>query len=286
MHRLSRLAAALVALSVIVSLATAAPSSAADPAETVRAALLTTDAAVESGEFNATLSERGWVGKRRVISSNSMSYAFNLDDGSRLSQDLAVKMPGANLNLRFVAVGKKNYFRGGGVNYWFPVTSERWRKQFRVPHVSNLIALVNTSLSSLGDWRDDGAAYSDGVAIENYSAATDFPTLASVILPNLTKIVHDAQFDLFMSNVKKWQDATPANGMIPRVTFGVDNANILRRVHVEAPSALMAQGYELLGDFETTSINQRVAIRKLPNAHRVTSKNVAKFFGSVFGITE
>jgi hypothetical protein len=281
-HQFRLLLVALAAAS-LVALASAAPSHAADPSQVVQAALLTTDDAVDSGRFTATVSERGFSGSRRVISHNTMVDTFNLSDPSRLSEDFQIVIPAGNLNLRFVALKGVNYYRSGGITYKIPLTAKLWKRQFARPHAKNLAALVNKSLGSLGDWRDEGPGISDGVAIENYSAVVDFPTLTSSLLTDLSTIVHDAQFDLHMSDAKKWQDANSVNGQLPRVTFGIDGSNVLRRLHVEAPSASIAQGYEYEGDFELTDIGESVPVQKLPHAHKVTAKNVAKFFKTIFG---
>lgn len=282
--RTKPLALALAATS-LCALAAAAPSSAADGSEVVRAALLGTDAAVESGRFDGTMTERGFYKKSRVISNNSVEFAFDFRSTAKLAEDLHWKLSFSKTDLRFVAVGRKNYYKGKGGAYWFPLTAAQWTKQFGGAHAKNLSSLVSSTMNSMDDWRDEAPAFSDGVAIENYSALTDFPTLTAELLPNLTKIVYDAQFDLFQSDPKKWANATPTTGVLPRVTFGVDASNVLRRLHVEAPSALTAQGYELIGDFELTDVNESVGIRKIPGAHRVTEANAGKFLQTIFGIT-
>jgi hypothetical protein len=274
----------VIVASMLFALASAAPAGAAAPSEAVRAALLTTDAAIESGRFDATMQERGFNGTRRVISNNTLHYAFNLGDAARLSDDLAFSFSGANYSFHWISLDHKDFLHVNGVNYWTPVKRAAWRKHFRSPHAKNPGQLIDDTMLALGNWTDDGPAVtSDATTIENYSATVDFSSLASIVLPKLTKIVHDGQFNLFISDPKKWRDATPAGNDLPRVTFGVGADNVLRKVHVEAPSTLTTQGYELIGDFEFTDVNRRVAISPLPNARRITSKNIAKVFKGLLG---
>ncbi|MGH2905177.1 MAG: hypothetical protein ACRDKI_00225 [Solirubrobacterales bacterium] len=269
---------------VVVAVAVAAPvANATDPLEAVRAGLVTTDPTIESGRFTATMSERGLRNKRRVISVNQMTGIFNLGNHRRFSSDYSISVSAAKFFIRLVALKRVYYVRASGTNYRMPINADSWYRMFHAKHAADPLALVDKIVAPLSDWRDDGpSTTSDGVAIELYSAAVPFSSLAQTVLPNMSKVVYDGAYHLYVSDPTGWADATPAGEQLPRITFGIDAENVMRTVHVEAPSALTTQGYELIGDFEFTDVNELVSVKRLPHAHKVTRKNVGKLLNALY----
>ncbi|MFY9470360.1 MAG: hypothetical protein WAP37_09635, partial [Solirubrobacterales bacterium] len=253
----------------------------AEPAGSVMAALLTTDAAVESGRFRGTLNERGFIKKRRVISANTVNAAFNLRRPSDMRIDQSLTIGYGDISLRTVAIKKKIYARSAGANYFWPVANAEWRRMFSHRRNRPLAEIAAAALAVLGDWREEAPAVSDGVPVRVYSASTDFAALGNGLLQRFDQILMDGFFSLVLSDPERWKDAEPAGPERPRVSFGVDDANVLRTLAIDAPSRLTTQGYEITGGFELIDVNENVTIRRLARARRLTAKNAAKFWAGL-----